>query len=298
MEVRRKRPLGITLLALSYLWAGCVGTLAVLMFLLTGAAGQIADALLADHIPRSALRVVVATFLSLACLGLYVLHAWIGFSLMRLRQWAWRASIVLQQVALATCVVAGFVIAATVMKRPLLGIPLSVGLMAPFAGMLWYLYRTHVRAAFLALRPVQSIAGVVPPPPMPTREKPLWLQITVICVACFALFAMSVMILVESMFRSSEIYAITLKEAQRAPCVISKLGTPVTAGWMISGSMSESSVTGVADLQIPVRGPKGKAELQVSAKKDAGSWVIASLILDQSGDQTQVLPTNQAADCR
>jgi hypothetical protein len=296
MNDRRKRPLGITLLALPFLWIGCIGTLIFPIFLFTGAVGQLWDAFLADHIQSDSLRLAVATLLTLIWLGGYVLYAFIGFGLWKLRKWAWWAAVIVHWISLAMCIAAGVVIASTLAKQPLLAIPLAIGLMVPLAVILWYLYRPHVRIAFQL-----EVAAEAPPPVVasaPARRKiPLWIKVTTSVVIGFALFAGSIFWAVESMFRSSDVYALTLKDAQQAPCVISKLGTPVEAKGMMSGSMSESNSEGSADLQIPVRGPKGKAELQVSAKKSAGSWQIDSLVLDQDGDQSQLLPAAGATEC-
>jgi hypothetical protein len=297
MNDRHKRPLGITLLALPFLWIGCLGTLIFPILLLTGGVGQLSEAFLAQRIQSDGLRLAVATLLTLIWFGMYVLYGFIGLGLWRLRKWAWWAAVIVQWISIAMCIAAGAIIASTIAKQPLVAIPLAIGLMAPLAGILWYLYRPQVRIAFQL-----EVAAEVPLPvvaPTPTRKKiPVWIKVTSSVVVGFALFAGSIFWLVESMFRSSDIYALTLKDAQQAPCVISKLGTPVVAKGMTSGSMSESNSEGEADLQIPIRGPKGKAELQVSAKKISGSWQINSLVLDQGGDQTQLLPASGAVVCQ
>lgn len=297
MNDRRKRPIGITLLALPFLWIGCIGTLIFPILLLTGAVGQLSEAFLAERIQSDGLRLAVATLLTLIWFGGYVLYGFIGFGLWKLRKWAWWAAVIVHWISLAMCIAAGAVFANTLPRQPLLAIPFAIGLMAPLAGILWYLYRPLVRIAFQL-----EIANEAPPPvvaPAPARRKiPLSIKVTTSVVVGFALFVGSVFWAVQSMFRSSDIYALTLKDAQQAPCVISKLGAPVVQKGMMSGSMSESTSEGDADLQIPIRGPKGKAELQVSAKKSGGPWEITSLILDQDGDQSQLLPASGAAVCQ
>jgi hypothetical protein len=297
MNDRRKRPLGITILALPFLWVGCLGALIFPILLLTGAVGQLSEAFLAERIHSDGLRLAVGTLLTLIWFGGYVLYGFIGFGLWKLRKWAWWAVVIVNWISLVMSIAAGVVIASTLAKQPLLAVPLALGLLAPFAGILWYLYRSEVRIAFQL-----EIAAQAPPPPIapsPARKKiPVWIKVATSVVVGFALFIGSVFWMVESMFKSSDIYALTLKDAQQAPCVISKLGTPVVPKGMTSGSMSESSAEGKADLQIPVSGPKGKAELQVSARKSAGSWQINSLVLDQDGDQTQLLPASGATVCQ
>jgi hypothetical protein len=81
MNDRRKRPLGITLLALPFLWIGCIGTLIFPILVLTGAVGQLSEAFLAERIQSDGLRLAVATLLTLIWFGGYVLYGFIGFGL-------------------------------------------------------------------------------------------------------------------------------------------------------------------------------------------------------------------------
>jgi hypothetical protein len=105
------------------------------------------------------------------------------------------------------------------------------------------------------------------------------------------------MVAVESLFRSSEIYQMTLKEAQFSPCVAATLGVPLTSGWENSGNIMESSDDGSADLGISVHGPKGKGRLELSAKKKSGVWKINSLVLVHHSDRIQIVPSDPNSSC-
>src|ERR1700733_10677053 len=100
MNDRHKRPLGITLLALPFLWIGCLGTLIFPIFLLTGAIRQLVDGLTIDFIQSENLRLAIACVLALVWFGGYVLYAFIGFGLWKLRRWGWKTLVVAQLVGL------------------------------------------------------------------------------------------------------------------------------------------------------------------------------------------------------
>ena len=131
------------------------------------------------------------------------------------------------------------------------------------------------------------------PSPLPRPRPRLWIQITIALTICLLLagtFIGGVFILVEKMFRSSGAYAMALSRAQTSPCVTAKLGVPIIAKGMISGNISESGGGGSAEFEIPIRGPRGQGELDVSATKADGSWTITSLTLVHDQGQIHLLP--------
>jgi len=117
-------------------------------------------------------------------------------------------------------------------------------------------------------------------------------------VATFGLWIGSLMFAVESMFHSSEIYTMTLKEAQNSPCVAAELGVPLNPGWMTTGGTEESSTEGSANLSIPVHGPKGKGNLELDAEKKSGVWKITSLVLVHKSERTQIVPSVPNSSCQ
>lgn len=295
MKFQRKRPLGITLLALMFLWIGCGGTLIFPIMIVTGGVGQMWDMLAPSLIHSHVLNLIASCLFSLIWFGAYVLYAFIGFGLWKLRKWALRAVTIVQWIGL----VAGL-IGATVVARfqPTLAISVGIGTLAPFAGLLWYLRRPHVGYAFepQTTSSIISFESGPPPPPPPALSTPrrkVWVQVTIalgICAVFFSLFAGSLLYAVEKMFHSSDVYKIALSRAQTSPCVIEKLGNPIVAKWMVSGNMSEDTKAGSADFEIPVRGPHGDGELDISATKAAGSWTITSLSLIHDQGQIHLLP--------
>jgi hypothetical protein len=131
------------------------------------------------------------------------------------------------------------------------------------------------------------------PSPLPPPRPKLWIQVTIalaLCLALIAIFAGSLLYVVERAFRSPDAYAMALSRAQTSSCLTAKLGSPIIAKGMISGNISENGSGGSADFEIPVRGPRGKGELDVSATRTNGSWTITSLNLIADGGQIHLLP--------
>jgi hypothetical protein len=278
MNPPRKRPVGITLLALLFLWIGCFGSIALPIVIASGGATQTWDFLASPHIHSAKLLAIASYLFAFSWLALYVAYAFIGFGLWKLRDWARRAVIGISLFGLALGIVAE-----PVFVRPVvLLIPLLVGLL-PFAWLFWYLRRPAIVVAFGGVPKV--ISGPSPKPSNRYR----W-RITFAIVASFALFVGTLMVAVESMMRSSDAYKMALVTAEKSPCVASKVGVPFKVGWNTSGSIQSSAVSGSADLRIPLHGKNGRADLNLVAKKADGSWTITSLALASHDIESQITP--------
>ncbi len=94
----------------------------------------------------------------------------------------------------------------------------------------------------------------------------------------------AVMVLVFSVvigfMKSSDAYTGAVARARSAPAVISALGTPLQEGWFVTGNIHVSGPTGLAELAIPVSGPKGEATIYVDATKHVGAWQFDHLIVE------------------
>lgn len=78
--------------------------------------------------------------------------------------------------------------------------------------------------------------------------------------------------------KSSEPYQMAMKQVKQDPKIAERLGEPVRAArWIPSGSMSVEGDRGRADIVFPIAGPKGRADVQVQARRVAGQWGIALL---------------------
>jgi hypothetical protein len=294
MNYQHKRPLGITLLALLFLWIGCFGTLFFPIMIILGGVGQLWDTLTSTLIYSHALNLVGLWLFSLTWFSAYVLYAFIGFGLWKLHKWALRAIVIVQWLGIIGALIAVIGVA---QFQAALAISVGVGTIAPFGGILWYLSRPHVRYAFEPEVGSSDVPVVYEPPstselPTPSPSGRLWGKLTIaaiVCIVLIAVFVGGLFYSVEKMFRSSGIYKIAMSRAQNSPCIISKLGNPVSAKGMISGNLSEGSTNGSTDMEIPIHGPHGEGELDVSATKTA-SWTITSLSLIHDEGQIHILP--------
>jgi hypothetical protein len=79
--------------------------------------------------------------------------------------------------------------------------------------------------------------------------------------------------------RSSDPYRFAMQTASHDPRVLSKLGSPVKAGWLITGNINIRNDSGDADLSIPVQGPIHNGTIHVVARKSEGEWTYQQLTL-------------------
>jgi hypothetical protein len=94
------------------------------------------------------------------------------------------------------------------------------------------------------------------------------------------------LLLVHSLLHEAEPAKVALQRAQGSPEVVQRLGTPVTPGWFIKGSISLENDTGHADLEIPIQGPRGQGEIHVIADKEFGRWTYTDMKVGfKTGDQ-------------
>lgn len=96
----------------------------------------------------------------------------------------------------------------------------------------------------------------------------------------FVVFVGSIVLIVFSAMKSSDIYKDALARAKTHPAVIEPLGSPVTEGFLLSGNTNVNGASGEANLSIPVSGPKGKGTIYVAATKSLGRWNYSGLVLE------------------
>ena len=101
------------------------------------------------------------------------------------------------------------------------------------------------------------------------------------------LFVTALFLFVFAMMRTSDPYKEAMRRAQQDARVVAKLGSPVEAGWFITGSINTSGSSGNADLEIPIHGARAKGSVHVVAKKEAGTWKYR-LMRMTAEDGTQV----------
>ncbi len=110
------------------------------------------------------------------------------------------------------------------------------------------------------------------------------------CGGCLGLVALGVVFIAVIFFfvfgalKNTDVYQTALKRAQSSSEVQAALGTPVEAGFMMSGSVSVNNGQGTADITIPISGPKGNADVVAKATSQPGqTWQYTVLEVHVTG---------------
>lgn len=126
----------------------------------------------------------------------------------------------------------------------------------------------------------------VPPPgpgaPPPAQKSGCWKWGALGCLAVIILGAIvigAVVMIAFGAMKSSDVYKQALARAQNNPRVIAALGSPVTAGFFVTGSVNVSGGTGNAEISFPIRGPKGKGNVHGVATRDSSGWHFTELMV-------------------
>lgn len=292
MNPKRNRPIGVTLIALAFLWIGCCGSLFLPIIGLTGGMSSLWRLALGSMIHSEAWLRAVSYVLNSVWFLLYVLYAVIGFGLWKLKDWARKSILGIAIVG----VIAGLVVSLVFVRPIILAISVIGIAVVEFGWLSWYLMRPRVRYAFGVWNRYSSAGEWIEPPGLSKRGK---LGIgTLATASVVVLFVIPLFFGVDAMMRSSDAYKLTMNTAQASPCVTNALGSPLEPGWMMGGSITESSIEGSAELSIPVRGPKGKGSLDVQAKKLNGNWRIDSLVFTHGAVSSSIVPSESNQACQ
>jgi len=128
----------------------------------------------------------------------------------------------------------------------------------------------------------------IPPPVSPAPNANLWKRnwkwfVPLGCfgiAVLFVVFVGSVMLIVFSAVKSTDVYKDALAKAKTHPAVLEALGSPITEGFLVSGNTNVNGASGEANLSIPIAGPKGKGTIYVAAKKSLGLWNYSGLVFE------------------
>jgi len=298
---QRKRPIGITLLALMFLWIGGWGTLMLPLTVVTGGVTPFRDLVVKwmeqSHPSLVPLAGVVVYLLFAIVYAFYVAYAFIGFGLWKLKDWARRGFMAVGLLMIAMGVVAAIAMPKELgadASKTILSIAALLWCAAPGAWVIWYTRRPLVLAAF---------GRYVPPPEQPdalpqkaSRKTIVMMVVSGVMVMC--VFGYAVFAVVQEMFQRSEPYKMALRQADGASCVATRVGIPFTTKRTTSGSLEESGSKGSADFSIPIRGEKGRGDLVLSAKEQDGRWTIQRLALTQNGQETEMVSEGVVVACQ
>lgn len=109
-------------------------------------------------------------------------------------------------------------------------------------------------------------------------------------IIIFGLFIGGIFFGITSMMKDSDAYKESMIAVKNNKLVVEKLGNPIETDGMISGSISTTNNTGECDLQIPLKGPKGKGTLFIIASK-RGKWKYEqmSVYIDKTDEEIDLL---------
>ena len=109
----------------------------------------------------------------------------------------------------------------------------------------------------------------------------------------FAAFGAFILFVVAGALKGSDAYKNAVARAKADSRVTSALGTPISEGWFVSGSVHTNLGSGDADLTIHISGPKGKGTISAVATKSGGAWSYSKLEvkIDSSGETIDLLET-------
>ncbi|MDR5726890.1 MAG: hypothetical protein RB191_05425 [Terriglobia bacterium] len=161
MSSKQKRPIGITLLAIAFLWIGCCGAVFYPIIAGFGASTMIWREIAGRVIHSEAILKASSYLFSSFFYLLYVAYAVMGFGLWKLCNWARKAVLIVNLL--------GVLISITALPffvRPgALAIAVVTGTAVPFAWFVWYLKRPRVCFAFGVWPSNHDGASASEPPP-------------------------------------------------------------------------------------------------------------------------------------
>lgn len=115
-----------------------------------------------------------------------------------------------------------------------------------------------------------------------------------VVIGCIAL-CLGVFTLVLSM--GKEPYQMAIARVTQDPEVKEKLGEPIeVASWFPQGSVSVTNDQGDANLTFQIRGPKGKASVNVVARRISGKWGLTSLDVTYPDGSRQLIDVSGEGD--
>ena len=127
------------------------------------------------------------------------------------------------------------------------------------------------------------------PPPIPPQAKGNWWTRNwkwvvpagcLVILAQFAVFMMSIFLIIMGAMKSTDIYKDVVAKAKANPAVIEALGSPIKEGLFVSGNTNVNGPSGESNLAIPIYGPKGKATIYLKAERTLGRWHYSDLVVE------------------
>ncbi|WP_281631856.1 cytochrome c oxidase assembly factor Coa1 family protein [Flavobacterium luteolum] len=105
-----------------------------------------------------------------------------------------------------------------------------------------------------------------------------------------ALFIGGIFYEVTSVLKDSEAYKESMIAVENNKLVVEKLGSPIETDGMVSGVVTSHNDVRACDVQVPLKGPKGKATLFVVGEK-RGKWKYSemSVYIEKTDEKIDLL---------
>jgi hypothetical protein len=108
----------------------------------------------------------------------------------------------------------------------------------------------------------------------------------------FILFFVAILFM--SLLKTSDVYKIALKKAQSNRILVEKIGKPIKAGFMVTGTIKWAGPKGSANISFALKGPKDSGVLYGAAEKSGGIWAFYKLIVTfKNGYRVNLLLVNE-----
>ncbi|WP_438710785.1 cytochrome c oxidase assembly factor Coa1 family protein [Aquimarina muelleri] len=114
-------------------------------------------------------------------------------------------------------------------------------------------------------------------------------------IILFFIFLGSLIFGVSELISESVPYQDAIKKVNEDEYVINILGEPIETDGMMNGSLSYENNQGSADISIPIKGPKGEAELYLVGTKENDQWTYTEMyvIIEETDEQIDLLGYQQ-----
>jgi len=125
-----------------------------------------------------------------------------------------------------------------------------------------------------------------------------WKWLLAAVFVCGLVFVVGIGALLMGTMRSSDVAKEAFARAQSNTLVAQRLGTPISEGWFVGGSINVTPASGDADLSVPISGPKGTGTVYVTAQKTAGTWAysVMQAAIEGSSEKIDLLPHATASE--
>lgn len=113
---------------------------------------------------------------------------------------------------------------------------------------------------------------------------------------CCGVFGLGTYVAVSQVIQNSGAYKGAIAQVNANAEVAATLGTPVTPGFGLSGSVKENNESGSADFSVPITGSKGEGSMHVVAQRRNGQWAYSTITVTAGGKTIDVLESAPPQD--